>query len=554
MGVAASDGDGRSSRSCGGPGVEQPRVQALVAVDHPVGAEAADDVLADRTSVAVEGPTDGGGQVGRVVRPAARAPVPASTISGSAPWARAATGVPQAIASTATSPKGSSQAGVTTATADWATSLAQAPVVEVSDVRDVATRRGLISRREVRRVRGRPGEDERDPRQRARFDGEVRGLLGDETSCPHRRPTAATGLPVVEVDAVVHDGRRRRRGARLRRCTDSPRCTRQAPRRRHRGLEPRCRAECAGWSVPARPASSSWRPAGDGGCCCARRRSAGLRCSQVEHEGEIGVVVGHPCLGRRVHVAQAAGLYRMRRTSSSVTGSAGSEPGAANRVTSCPRRASSPAERVSERLEPARERLGAPGGDSRRSGRFAARGLTVRAIRRAASCAAAIADALDTALLDAGARTSAVPVRRGDGGVAGHGVEVVLVMDDSSAPGPARRRSRRWAPRPSCRGHGTPPTSRSGCRSGTAGPRRRARPGRPTRRRRRGSRAPGGRGRPRCGRSEVGGERVVWPRTVGVHDIVVSVDLQHGVGQVGDRTTRAGRMRSGAMLGRRLLT
>ena len=111
------------------------------------------------------------------------------------------------------------------------------------------------------------------------------------------------------------------------------------------------------------------------------------------------------------------------------------------------------------------------------------------------------------------------------------------------------------APTRSCRGRGRPPASRSGCRSGRAAPRRRARRGRPRGRRRRSSRGRAARARPATPRGAAiaparrrGGRRRRRARRGG------TLTCSTASGRSATASTRVGqRAASGSMLARRLL-
>ena len=176
----------------------------------------------------------------------------------------------------------------------------------------------------------------RAPRGR---DSQVRGLLGHEPPGPDQRLAAGAEPPALAVDAVRDDRYHFDQRAPLRR-----RCTRS---RRQSG--------------PAAPGQPGWRiPARAWGACAGSSPSAPRHCAPSRSAGSAGCGCGSRPTGRACWAscsmrlryawwsamadsvdidtsARAVSDRRRRRAGRCATGSAGSDPGGANKVTAWPR-------------------------------------------------------------------------------------------------------------------------------------------------------------------------------------------------------------------------
>ena len=173
----------------------------LVAVDHPahievcLGVDPAGPPVELRASCKAAASDDGS---------SSSTITPTFGVSSSriAPRPIAATGVPHASASATTRPKGSSHAGVTTATSARRRAAASVGRRDVTDVADAAAEVRLDLLGEVAPVVDRPDQAQRDAGMAGGGDGEIGRLLRHQATDPHRTLAARSGSPAVEVDAI----------------------------------------------------------------------------------------------------------------------------------------------------------------------------------------------------------------------------------------------------------------------------------------------------------------------------------------------------------------
>ncbi len=177
-----SPGGGRSSRSCGRHLAR--RVEPLVA-RRPSGDSECRSTAWRRTAARSQSRASRIARARSETSPgSASAPAPSVTISGRAPRAYAATGVPQAIASAR--PVRRARPSWGSRPRRWlAEQLARAAVVEVAGVRDVGSESRGDLRVEVGRGRGWGREHEGHAGLARRVDRLVRRLLRDQAPGPH---------------------------------------------------------------------------------------------------------------------------------------------------------------------------------------------------------------------------------------------------------------------------------------------------------------------------------------------------------------------------------